>query len=148
MIALAKFQETRRLLALGNLSQRRIARIVGISRATVNAIARGNYHDRESREAARLREQPVFEGPLARCPGCGGMVLMPCLACRVQQLKDREQAILRAARRKLREDATRQLIEAVRRAYWEREAQASEAESAANYSPPAAAAGSGSADCK
>lgn len=121
MIALAKFQETRRLLALGNLSQRRIARIVGISRATVNAIAQGKHADREARMAACNREPPTFEGPLVRCPGCGGMVLMPCLACRVQQVKDRELAMLRAARRKVREQATREFIAAVRRANWQRE---------------------------
>ncbi len=121
MIALAKFHETRRLLVLGNLSQRRIAAIVGISRATVNAIAQGKYADREAREARRHGEAPTFEGPLVRCPDCGGMVLMPCLACRVQRVKDRERAMLRAARRKVREQATREFIAAVRRNYWQRE---------------------------
>ena len=98
MIALSKFQETQRLLALGGLSQRKIAVMVGISRATVGAIAQGKYRDREARQRDRS-DDFVPNGPLERCPSCGGMVYLPCLVCRVRKIKDQEQRMLRAARR-------------------------------------------------
>lgn len=70
------------LLAAGNLSHRRIARLTGISRGTVSAIANGK------RAVDRVRQTPVepcfTPGPPARCRGCGGMVYMPCLLCRVR----------------------------------------------------------------
>jgi transcriptional regulator with XRE-family HTH domain len=121
MIALAKVKETERLLATTELSQRKIAARVGISRATVAAIASGKHRDYEARLIARMEEsQPL--GPLARCAGCGGMVYMPCRLCKIRALKDRERQVLRAGRRAARELAVRRLLEAVRRAYWAREA--------------------------
>lgn len=124
MIAIAKFQETRRLLALGNLSQRRIAAIVGVSRATVSAIAKGTYRLRDQR---RNREEDFLpRGPVSRCPSCGALVQLPCLACRVEELKNRQRQILRAARQKARERALRQLLIAVRQANWDRDARASQ----------------------
>jgi transcriptional regulator with XRE-family HTH domain len=121
MIALAKVKETERLLATTELSQRKIAARVGISRATVAAIASGKHRDYEARLIARMEEsQPL--GPLARCAGCGGMVYMPCRLCTIRALKNRERQMLRAGRRAARELAVRRLLEAVRRAYWAREA--------------------------
>ena len=83
MIAPQIVTEVRRLLAQGALSQRMIARLSGISRGTVRAIANGTRPDYESlRPAEDEREQPA--GPAARCPGCGGMVYLPCRLCRVR----------------------------------------------------------------
>lgn len=122
MIALAKFQETQRLLALGNLSQRRISAIVGISRATVSAIAKGAYQLRDQRRRDR-EDHFLPQGPVSRCAGCGAMVQMPCLGCRMEKRKERERQILRAARRKAREAALGRLLHAVREANWRRDAQ-------------------------
>jgi len=82
MIAPKIVAEVRRLLAAGTHSQRKIARLTGISRGTVGAIASGrrpDYH--ESSDDGP--EEPA--GPPERCPGCGGMVYMPCLLCRARK---------------------------------------------------------------
>jgi len=68
--------EAKRLLAAG-LSQRAIARRLGISRGTVGAIATGRRPDYESLKGDNEPEK-------VRCTGCGGMVAMPCRACRVR----------------------------------------------------------------
>lgn len=71
------------MLASGQLSQRKIARAIGISRATVSAIAHGRrQEDPPDRpglptETAALR----WNGPAKRCPGCGGLVYTPCRLC-------------------------------------------------------------------
>ncbi|MGQ9576469.1 MAG: helix-turn-helix domain-containing protein [Thermoguttaceae bacterium] len=73
----------RRLLAEGKWSMRKIARMTGVSRGTVSAIAHGKRPDRRPRtEQDDLLERP--SGPMERCPGCGGMVQMPCRLCRVR----------------------------------------------------------------
>ena len=83
MIAQVVVDEIQSLLDEGELSQRRIARRLGVSRGTVHAIANGKRPD-----YCTLRHDtdgflpPV--GPPRRCPSCGGMVLMPCLLCHVR----------------------------------------------------------------
>lgn len=79
------YDEIQRLLAAGELSQREIARKLGVSRGTVCAIANG-HNVLERRERANA----MFGGELVRCPGCGGLVYMPCLLCRVRRLKEME----------------------------------------------------------
>lgn len=148
MIELARFLEAQRLLALGTLSQRKIAALAGVSRSTVNAIAGGKYQDRLEREMRRPRDVLTPSGPLVRCRGCGGKAQMPCMLCRVQTRQDAEQEFLRIARRSMRREAARRLVEEVRRAYWQREGIDNPTEADACYSPPAAAAGDGPSDCK
>jgi len=83
MISPEIVQEIKRLLADGSYSGRQIARLVGVSRGTVAAIAQGKRPDYEALRAQReMGQQPL--GPLERCPGCGGMVYMPCRLCRVR----------------------------------------------------------------
>jgi len=86
MIAPTVEQEIRALLAEGQISQRKIAQRLGVSRGTVNAIACGRRPD----YTARRRESPTdFTPPSglpARCPTCGGLVQMPCLACHVRAM--------------------------------------------------------------
>lgn len=88
MIASTVIDEVRRLLNERKLSQRMIARRVGVSRGTVNAIWLGKRPERASPQADE--EAPQFDAaPPQRCPGCGGMVQMPCLLCRIRELREK-----------------------------------------------------------
>ncbi len=73
--------QIRQLLSEEELSQREIARRLGVSRGTVHAIAVGRRPDRSSRRRERLNGFRYPSGPPRRCPGCGGLVQMPCLLC-------------------------------------------------------------------
>ena len=86
MIASSVVSEIKRLLAGGSRSQREIARMTGVSRGTVGAIATGKRTDYDalSSDAAEEIEEPT--GPPRRCPGCGGMVYIPCRLCHVRKL--------------------------------------------------------------
>lgn len=141
MIDLAKIKEAERMLAEGTFSHRKIAKAVGISRATVGKIASGERPDYEARRLARASE-PEPTGPLTRCSGCGGMVHTPCRLCRIRKLKAQQQEVARAVRRRTREQALRRLVAAVRKASQEREA----AQHAADHLP--AAATGGASDCR
>jgi hypothetical protein len=88
MLPAWRVAEIRRMLARGELSQRKIAEQTGVSRGTVGAIALGRRPDYEDRRQAARGDFEPPSGPLHRCPGCGGMVLMPCLLCRVRALRD------------------------------------------------------------
>jgi DNA-directed RNA polymerase subunit RPC12/RpoP len=94
-ITLAMVEVVERMLAQGLVSQRRIAKLVGISRGTVNSIALGR-RPRISTPADEFEQQ---RGPLVRCPGCGGKVFMPCLLCHVRQLKARDHGLQVCAHR-------------------------------------------------
>lgn len=72
------------LLTEEKLSQRQVARLTGVSRATVAAIARGEWH---ARHRSRLSEEGETEPPPSRCPDCGALVTPPCLACHVRNLQ-------------------------------------------------------------
>lgn len=90
MIAPHRVEEVKRLLTGGQLSQRKIARLTGISRATVGAIALGRRPDYPQRDTG---DDDLFSrpsGPPARCTGCGGMVYLPCRLCHVRGLKRQE----------------------------------------------------------
>lgn len=98
MIEPSVVEEVRRLLAEGKLSQRKIASHIGISRATVGAIANGKRPDYKPRP--RSDDDPFQQsGPPKRCPGCGGVVYLPCRLCYVREVKQKEQQ--RDRRRKL-----------------------------------------------
>lgn len=102
MIATALVEEVRRMLQEGRISQRQIAQHTGVSRGTVNAIAKGRRRDNSDRH----REHGVGDGftpptgmPL-RCPGCGGLAQMPCLLCYIRAKRDaREPARASSCRR-------------------------------------------------
>lgn len=82
MLALEKVLEVKRLLDEGNLSRRAIAAQTGASRGTVNAIANGErgLHGRRQED---LEDDglPRLSTVAERCPGCGGLVFMPCVLC-------------------------------------------------------------------
>jgi hypothetical protein len=84
MIATAVIEEIRELLRTRRMSQRAIAERLGVSRGTVNAIACGK---RSASAVRNRRENKGFQPPdgvFRRCPGCGGLVQMPCLLCYVR----------------------------------------------------------------
>ncbi len=87
MLPLATIKEIHLLLERGELSQRQIADMLGVSRGTVCAVAsgrRGLYGT-----AADANEVGLdFEGTAVRCPGCGAHVFMPCLLCRARKVRE------------------------------------------------------------
>jgi hypothetical protein len=85
MIAPEMVQRIERLLAEGKLGQREIAKVTGVSRGTVGAIATGRRPDYEELRRRRQEQQPERTGPPRRCPDCGALVLMPCLACALRR---------------------------------------------------------------
>ncbi len=98
MIQHSIVDEVKRLLSEGKLSQRKIAKHIGISRATVGAIASGKRPDYVQRPP---KEDDLFQqtGPPRRCPGCGGVVYLPCRLCHVRDIKRLDKQ--RARRRQL-----------------------------------------------
>lgn len=88
MLASALVEQVQRLLDENVLSQRKIARSLDVSRGTVARIAAGQRPDYDALQRARQSQtSPLPAGPLERCPGCGGMVFMPCLLCRVEAIR-------------------------------------------------------------
>ncbi len=81
--------EVKRLLTQPGLSQRKVAAITGVSRASVSAIAAGRRPDYPSR-CNPHDEEDLPQGPVGRCATCGGMVYMPCRLCRVRSIKAKE----------------------------------------------------------
>jgi transcriptional regulator with XRE-family HTH domain len=103
------------MLAEGGLSQRKIAKATGVSRATISAIARGARPDYEARIRARSMEFELL-GPIERCSTCGARVYMPCRLCRVRKLKAHQQR-LQIIRRHNHELILRRLLSAVHQAH-------------------------------
>jgi hypothetical protein len=97
MIASSIVDKVVRLLAEGRLSQRAIAHATGISRGTVASIAQGK-RPRERRTKDRFSDPSRPLGPPRRCPGCGGLVYLPCLLCRIRQRKANDRAAARGQR--------------------------------------------------
>jgi transcriptional regulator with XRE-family HTH domain len=90
MLAPHLVEEIRRLLAGGKLSQRKIARLKGVSRGTVGLIAAGKRRD-------PVRAAPPWDAdldrplePPARCPSCGGRVYLPCRLCRTRRFLEKQ----------------------------------------------------------
>ena len=92
MIAEAVVDRIRDLLIEGKISQRKIAHQVGVSRGTVNAIARGKRPDYAPERPLPGVDFTPPGGLPTRCPGCGGMVRMPCLLCHVRAVKRRRRS--------------------------------------------------------
>ena len=123
MIAQSKIEEVQRMLAETDFSQRKIAKMTGVSRAVVGSVASGKRPDYE---AIRKEKNDLYQptGPLKRCKGCGGMVYDPCRLCKLRAVREYEQELVRFFRRQARKQALRKLLETVRESYLEREAAA------------------------
>ena len=83
----AKVLEAQRLIQLGALSYRKIARMVGLGRGTIGQIASGKRLAWPDRVRGADNRTHRNAGPASRCPECGGRVYMPCLLCHVRALK-------------------------------------------------------------
>jgi hypothetical protein len=70
-----------RQLAQQQVSQRTISRQVGISRDSVRRILKGKVNLQPRESPLRPLSFPDDRSPPSRCPRCGGLVRMPCLAC-------------------------------------------------------------------
>jgi hypothetical protein len=81
MLALSLVEEIERLLTEGTMSQRKIAKRLGISRGTVAAIASGRRGLYGRDEESDDHDPHVHLSPPERCPICGYLVYMPCLVC-------------------------------------------------------------------
>jgi hypothetical protein len=94
MIRLATAEEIDRLLRGQKLSQRKIAVLVRVSRGTVSNVKHYPAKYGLRSDCPHEDEEPVeaSAGPKVRCAGCGGMVCLPCIACR-------DRAVLASARR-------------------------------------------------
>ncbi len=90
MIPPVKVAEVKYLLTQPGLSQRRIAVLAKVSRASVSAIASGRRPDYSLRTNPDDEEEDIPQGPVERCPSCGGRVYMPCRLCRVRSIKAQE----------------------------------------------------------
>jgi hypothetical protein len=87
MYTLAVVDEIRRLLDQGELSQRAIARRLGVSRKVVAAVAAGRRRSSEP-VAPQPPKLVATEVLPVRCRGCGGLVYPPCRLCRARQRRE------------------------------------------------------------
>ena len=85
MIAPQVVADVRRLLTEERLSQRKVARLTGVSRSTIAAIASDKRPDYELLRRSREADWEEPAGPAVRCPGCGHRVYMPCQLCRLRE---------------------------------------------------------------
>jgi hypothetical protein len=85
-------ENIRCLLSEEKCSYRAIARRLGVSRGAVKNIALGKRRTLAAPEDTRSGEFQPPRGMPRRCPGCGGKVQMPCLACYLRERAERLQS--------------------------------------------------------
>ena len=81
-------RKIRELLLAGEYSQRAISRMTGASRVVIHRIATGKRKERQERPKEEWEED--WSGkPYERCPSCGCLVRLPCLACIIRKLSEK-----------------------------------------------------------
>jgi len=97
MLALSTVEEIGRLLNEGQLSRRKIAERLRVSRGTVCAIANGQrgLHGRAPPEEGAAAADST--APAERCPKCGFFVHLPCLVCRTREYRHGRQVLAELA---------------------------------------------------
>lgn len=93
MIAEEKIREAETLLVKGVLSQRKIAKLTGLSRGTISMIASGKRKVYVKTVDPDMPAE-LEKSPPVRCPTCGGMVRMPCLFCFLKSLADKNSPLM------------------------------------------------------
>lgn len=96
MIHPARVQLVEQLLHEKKHSLRAIARITGVSRGSVGAIASGRRPEYAEVRTPTDDEDWRPTGPITRCAKCGGRVYAPCRLCHVRD--DSERRASRARR--------------------------------------------------
>lgn len=93
MLPLEVIEEVRRLLDETELSHRKIAERLNISRGTVGAVWRGErgLYGRETED--QKPAEPDLGFPPQRCESCGGLVYKPCLLCRSREYRRRRKLL-------------------------------------------------------
>lgn len=86
MLTQERVDQIREMLA-GGLNAREVAAMTGCARTTIQRIASGKRKDRTHRDP--VGHFNVRSSVHRRCPECGGMVLMPCMECRIEREKRR-----------------------------------------------------------
>lgn len=109
MLARSVVETIDRMLKEGKLSNRRIAEQVGVSRTTVDAIARGGRglfghgRDPDSDECDMIE-------PSVRCPQCGFRVHLPCLVCRTREYREQQKCMKKLGREAASRRGRRRLV--------------------------------------
>jgi hypothetical protein len=85
MLSTALIHEIDRLLKEGELSHRKIAARLGVSRGVVNAIADGRRGLYGNDLLAQDRRSLTPMSPAERCSQCGYRVYLPCLICEARE---------------------------------------------------------------
>ena len=90
MLATPLIHEIDRLLQQGELSHRKIAARLQVSRGTVSAIANGRrgLHGKDAEPGGDSAR--VVTSPPTRCPRCGYRIYEPCLVCCTRQHRERQ----------------------------------------------------------
>ena len=91
MIDPVVIQKIQRILDIGGLTHRAIARETGVSRGTVDSIAIGKRQVEGEYRPMVAHEESVamITSPgrcVGRCSNCGAKVRAPCLACQLRAL--------------------------------------------------------------
>ena len=96
MLPLVVIEEVQRLLDEGQLSQRKIAERLKVSRGTVGAIARGQrgLHGKGT-NPSRVQVSHL-KMPPERCCCCGGLVYKPCLLCKTRAYRRRKKSLIKS----------------------------------------------------
>lgn len=79
-------------LASEGLSRRAISQATGVARNTIADILGADRVAEEIRDTLYDVDDPVFTDPPRRCPSCGAVVYMPCLACGLRAAQVRRDA--------------------------------------------------------
>jgi hypothetical protein len=96
MLSTALVQEIAHLLELGNLTHRQIAARLNVSRGIVGAIANGR-RGLYGKEPDKPDTPITPTTPPTRCPHCGYRVYLPCIICRIRELRTRQLLIQKLA---------------------------------------------------
>jgi hypothetical protein len=92
MLSTSLVHEIDRLLKTGQLSHRKIATRLNVSRGTISAIAQGRRGlygmDPNEKRPARTPTSPP-----TRCPHCGYRIYLPCLICSARHHRQGQQIL-------------------------------------------------------